>query len=68
MAWLGLRYARGDGVDVDSLEANKWASLAAANGDEPGGQLRLELEAAMAPEDIEESRRRAMEWAREHHR
>lgn len=66
--WLGLRYARGDGIDADAILANKWASLAAANGDELGGQLRLELESAMPPEDVNESRRRAAQWARRYGR
>jgi TPR repeat protein len=61
--WLGRMYADGDGVEPDPAEAVKWASLAAAGGDEFGNRTRLELETSLDDATIGEGRRRAVEWA-----
>ncbi|OOG23145.1 hypothetical protein B1C78_12175 [Thioalkalivibrio denitrificans] len=61
--WLGRMYANGEGLEPDLSEAVKWANLSAAGGDPYGKRLRLQLEAGLSPEVVEEGRRRAVEWA-----
>lgn len=60
--WLGVMYLRGVGVESDPVEALKWFSLAAAEGDVLGNQLRLQLESELDASLIAEARRRSSEW------
>jgi uncharacterized protein len=62
-AWLALMYMEGRGVEQDLVTAAQWASLAAANGDTMGDQVRLALEERLSPEELREARERAVEWA-----
>jgi len=62
-AWLALMYLEGRGVEQDLVAAAQWASLAAANGDTMGDQVRLALEERLSPEELREARERAVEWA-----
>jgi len=64
--WLAYMYAAGEGVDRDPVIAAKWANLAAAGGDGLGNSLRLELEAALSPEQGQAARELAVRWALEH--
>jgi TPR repeat protein len=64
--WLAYLYAEGEGVDRDPVIAAKWANLAAAGGDGLGNSLRLELEAALSPEQAQAARELAVRWALEH--
>ena len=61
--WLGRMYANGEGVEADEAEALKWASLSAAAGDPYGNGIRQQLEAQMTPQEIEDGRARAVDWA-----
>ena len=61
--WLALMYFEGRGVDADPVMAAKWANLAASEGDSLGNGLRLALEEQLEPGQIDEARRRAVEWA-----
>jgi uncharacterized protein len=61
--WLAFMYYEGRGLEADPVVAAKWANLAAAEGDSLGNQLRLVLEEQLEPDQIEEARRRAVEWA-----
>jgi uncharacterized protein len=63
--WLALMYANGQGVERDLVAAAKWANLAAANGDPLGGRLRLMFDEQLDPEQIQEARQRAVDWALE---
>ncbi|MEX0731458.1 MAG: tetratricopeptide repeat protein [Aquisalimonadaceae bacterium] len=55
--------AEGRLVEPDLVEANTWATLAAAQGDETATELRGRLEQQLDREQITESRERAVEWA-----
>jgi uncharacterized protein len=61
--WLAFMYVQGRGVERDYLAAATWAYLAAAGGDDFGDELRLLLEAQLAPEDIDRARQAAVDWA-----
>lgn len=62
--WLAFLYWKGEGVEQDWIEAARWANLAAAGGDSLGNDLRQYLERErLSPEEREEARRRAVEWA-----
>ena len=61
--WLALMYLEGRGVERDLVSAAQWASLAAANGDSTGDQVRLVLEEQLSPEELREARERAVDWA-----
>lgn len=60
--WLGAFYARGQGVEQDVVEAMKWSTLAAAEGDPVGNQLRLQLQSELDENQLKEARERAVEW------
>jgi len=60
--WLGVMYLRGVGVESDPVEALKWFNLAAAEGDELGNQLRLQMESELDAAQVSEARRRSSEW------
>jgi uncharacterized protein len=61
--WLALMYLTGRGVESDPVTAAKWANLAAAEGDSLGSQLRLVLDQQLEPDQLQDARRRAVEWA-----
>jgi len=61
--WLAFMYYNGQGVEADLVTAAKWANLAAAEGDSLGNQVRLVLDEQLEPDQIQEARRRAVEWA-----
>ncbi|MFO8004115.1 tetratricopeptide repeat protein [Thioalkalivibrio sp.] len=61
--WLALMYLEGRGVEQDLVTAAQWASLAAANGDTMGDQVRLALEERLSPEELRKARERAVDWA-----
>lgn len=61
--WLAFMYYNGRGVEADPVEAAKWANLAAAGGDSLGNRLRLVLDEQLEPDEVQEARRRAVEWA-----
>lgn len=64
-AWMALLHARGELVQLDLIEAHKWAVLAASGGSPAGEQLRHELAARLDEADLIESRRRALQWITE---
>ncbi len=64
--WLALMYLEGRGLDQDLVSALQWASLAAANGDSTGDQVRLALEEQLTSEELREARERAVDWALQH--
>ena len=59
---LGLRYAHGDGVLQDDVQADMWFSLAASGGKALGAIYRDGLERQMKSEQIVEAKKRAAEW------
>ena len=61
--WLALMHFEGRGVAMDPVASLKWASLAAAGGDNLGDQVRRALEENLDPERVDEARRQAVEWA-----
>jgi len=65
-AWLALMYLEGRGVEQDLVTAAQWASVAAANGDTMGDQVRRALEERLSPEELREARERAVDWALQH--
>lgn len=65
---LGMRYANGQGVDVDYVEAHKWFNLAAQLGSSEARALRAEIARDMTREQIAEAQRQAREWIATHTR
>ena len=61
--WLAFMYYNGQGVDADRVAAAKWANLAAAEGDVLGNELRQVLEEELGPDEIQQARHLAVEWA-----
>ena len=59
---LGLRYAHGQGVQQDEVQADMWFSLAAARGNAMAATYRDDLERHMTPSQIAESKKRASVW------
>ncbi|MEO5864495.1 MAG: SEL1-like repeat protein, partial [Nitrospiraceae bacterium] len=55
-------YDEGQGVSKNFVQAYKWYSLAATNGDKPAPQLRDLLANQMTPAQIAEAEKLAQEW------
>jgi TPR repeat protein len=55
-------YDEGEGVPKNLVQAYKWYSLAAANGDKPAPQLRDLLTNHMTKAQIAEAQKLAQEW------
>ena len=72
-AWpstLGVRYANGEGVPQDNVEAHMWLNLAASRSSganrERGVATRDRVAERMTPADLSEAQRRAREWLSAH--
>ncbi|MFN4263349.1 MAG: tetratricopeptide repeat protein [Thioalkalivibrionaceae bacterium] len=63
--WLAFLLAEGRGVEPDLVEALTWASLAAADGDALGQNLRVWLEEQLPEASVREAREAAVAWALE---
>ncbi len=59
---LGLMYAKGLGVPQDYVQAYRWYTLAAGQGDDLAGKFKGLLEKSMTPEQLAEAQRLAREW------
>jgi TPR repeat protein len=59
---IGIMYDDGQGVPHDFVQAHKWYTLAATNGDKPAAELRDALAKQMTPAQIAEAQRLAREW------
>lgn len=59
---LGLRFAAGDGVEVDRVEAHKWFNLAAMGGLEDAKHYRAEVASEMSASEVAAAQRAAREW------
>ena len=60
---LGLMYFEGEGIAKDEIEAYKWAYLSAQQGVEQAIQALEFLEQQLKPDQIQEAKRSAKEWA-----
>ena len=61
---LGIRYAKGEGVAKDDIEAYAWFLLAKANGHEDSREKISSLEKRLTAEQIEKGQARAAELHR----
>ncbi len=59
---LSELYATGQGVELDHVEAHKWANVAAANGEDAALERRDVLAQLMTPEQIAEAQKRARDF------
>ena len=50
------------GLEVDTIEAQKWFSIAATLGDEDAEIARDQIASALSPAQIEEAQARADSW------
>jgi uncharacterized protein len=67
-AELGVRYATGEGVAKDPIEAHKWFFIARLAGN-AGAAKNTELsQQRLPPQQIEEGERRARSWRASHRR
>jgi hypothetical protein len=55
-------YDEGQGVPHDIVQAYKWYSLAAMNGDKPAAELRDASAKEMTPAQIAEAQKLVQEW------
>lgn len=55
-------YDEGEGVPKDKVQAYKWFSLAATNGDRPTAMLCDSLEKEVTPAQVTEAKKLANEW------
>ena len=63
---LGLKFARGEGVKQDYVQAHLWANLAATSGNPDAPGLRAAFAKAMTPEQIDRAQQLAREWTQKH--
>jgi TPR repeat protein len=59
---MAVMYDEGQGVPKNIVQAYKWYSLAATNGDKPATLLRDSLANQMTPAQIAEAQKLAQEW------
>ena len=59
---MSRRLTAGDGVELDYVEAHKWANLAAAQGLEPAIEARASLADLMTADQLAEAQARAASW------
>ena len=59
---LGVMYERGRGVPKDSVQAYRWYTLAAGQGDDLAEKFKDFLEKSMTPDQLAEAQRLAREW------
>jgi len=58
---LGIMYSQGRGVPKDSVQAYRWYTLAASQGDDLAGKFKAHLEKSMTPTQLAEAQRLARE-------
>lgn len=59
---LANRYAAGDGVDLDYVQAHKWANLSAASGLERAVDVRDSMAQLMTADQLAEAQELATQW------
>ncbi len=59
---LGIMYERGRGVPQDSVQADRWYTLAASQGDDLAEKFKDFLEKSMTLDQLAEAQRLAREW------
>lgn len=59
---LSNRYASGDGVDLDYVQAHKWANLSAASGLERAVEVRDSMAQLMTADQLAEAQELATAW------
>ncbi len=59
---LGVMYERGRGVPKDSVQAYRWYTLAAGQGDDLAEKFKNFLEKSMTLDQLAEAQRLAREW------
>ncbi len=59
---LGIIYSQGRGVPKDNVQAYRWYTLAAGQGDDLADKFKNHLEKSMTLDQIAEAQRLAREW------
>ncbi len=59
---LGIMYSQGRGVPKDSVQAYRWYTLAAGQGDDLAEKFTDHLAKSMIPAQLAEAQRLAREW------
>jgi len=59
---LGIIYSQGRGVPKDSVQAYRWYTLAASQGDDLAGKFKDHLEKSMTPEQLAQAQQMAERW------
>ena len=59
---LGIIYSQGRGVPKDAVQAYRWYTLAAGQGDDLAEKFKDHLEKPIPPDQIAEAQRLAREW------
>ncbi len=59
---LGIIYSQGRGVPKDAVQAYRWYTLAASQGDDLADKFKDHLEQSMTLDELAEAQRQAREW------
>ncbi len=59
---LGIMSSQGRGVPRDAVQAYRWYTLAASQGDDLAEKFKVNLEKSMTPAQLAEAQRLAREW------
>ncbi len=59
---LGTIYEKGEGVDVNFIEAHKWYNIAASNGNEDAARERNTIANHMPLKNIKDAQESALSW------
>ncbi len=59
---LGILYSQGRGVPKDNVQAYRWYTLAAGQGNDLADKFKNHLEKSMTLEQLAEAQRLAREW------
>ncbi len=59
---LGIMSSQGRGVPKDAVQAYRWYTLAAGQGDDLAGKFKDHLEKSMTLDELAEAQRLAREW------
>ncbi len=59
---LGVMYSQGRGVPKDSVQAYRWYTLAAGQGDDLAEKFKVHLAKSMTLDQLAEAQRLAREW------
>jgi uncharacterized protein len=64
--WLGVFYAKGEGMPKDTVRAYMWFDIALAQGMKEAGGSLVEVSKSMTPDQLAEATKLSRAWQAEH--